>query len=683
MGLRRLLRLDGSLAVFLLSIMLAATILPSSPLVAADGSGPAEATGFNVLTANWGAAGSAVSVSPGSQYVPLTISLQYFFANTATAIQLTLTMPPGFTDANGAPVSVAFVSGSVTSGSTVTSTFYLNVSPSVSTGTYFFPLAINWGAQLSQQQSVALVQHTYATVYLKGKAQLGFSAAQDSLLPGQVNSVRFTLSNSGSGPATQIITTTVASGSALSLLTAFPTIASLAPNSNFSSTMRIFVPSSAAGSAMGITFTSAYVDSNGNAATVSQTVGLYSVSVIATSAANSLSVTTMSNSLLAGAKSLVAFSIKNTGQQAVYAPTISLATASPLVVTINSSVALGTTVLSPGETLPYSAEVTTGTGASGGFYTGTLTITFTDQFGGSYSQNFPVAFYVTAPVIQVSASSVLSQISIGKSSMVSFMIINSGTAPVYSPSFSLTVPSGIAVVSNSTFSTNGLVLTPGERVKYSANVTTGPKTAEGAYVATLTVGYLDQFGNAHSSTFSMGLVAVGGIQLVLQNERFSANGTSYSLTGTLLNEGLANAFYTEVTATLTAGTRQLATASTYVGEVDVNTPLPVSVAGTIPEGALASANGTGTLTFTASYQNDFGQALQFKTSERVSLSTGAPTGISTGATTTQVTFSAQSVDYIRYGGLIAIFIVAIVTVAYVRRGRSRGKRATSQKSDVY
>ncbi|MDG6900655.1 MAG: hypothetical protein JRM80_01640 [Nitrososphaerota archaeon] len=668
--------------LFLLLAILAASLIEWSPSVAADSGGPIEVTGFNVLTASWGTATTSVSVAPGSQYVPLTVTLQYFYANTASAIQMTLTMPPGFTDANGAPLAVAFVSGTVTSGSTVTATFYLNIASSTATGTYFFPLAVNWAAQISTpQQSVALVQHTYATVYLKGKAMLNFQASQSSLIPGQVNGIQFVLSNTGSGSANQIATTAAATSATVSVLNPFPFVASLAPNSSVESTLKVFVPSSASGSAVGITFTSTYTDSNGNAAQLSQTVGLYSVSTAAIPAANSLSVGATSSSVVAGSTSRVAFSIKNDGQQQAYAPTVTLTASSPLVVTANSTVTMPGFVLSPGGTLLYSAEVTAGAGVTGGFYTGTIAIAFTDQSGDSFSQTVPVTFQVTVPVTQVTASSVVSQIGIGRISTVSFMISNSGTYPVYSPSVALAVPSGLAVTSNSTVSMTGLVLAPGQSVRYTAGVTTGPKTAEGAYPATLTVGYVDQFGNSHSSTFNVGLVAVGEIQLVVQNQKVSINGTTVSMTGTLLNEGLANAYYTQVTGTLTAGTTQLAAASSYVGEVDSNTPLPVSLSMTIPSSDLASLNGTGTFTLTADYQNDFGQALQFKSTEKVQLSGGSSTGASPATPSSGQTVSTQTLDVVRYGALGLIAIAALATALYLRRGRS--KRKAGSKSDVY
>jgi hypothetical protein len=691
-GLRVLGRRERRGALAMLSLLLVMSIVQAEPLVNSQ-SGPTEASGFNVLTTTWGTASAPISAGPGSQYVPLTVSLQYFFTNTATSVQMQLSMPLGFSDANGGPVSVAFVTSSVNTGATVTVTFYVNISPSVAVGIYYFPLQINWGAQISSQVSVALVQHTYATAFLKGKALLSFQSFQTSLIPGQVNSIRVALVNTGSGPATGITTTVTASAASLSILSPFPTLASLPPNTNSSTILRVFVPSSLASSALGLTFAASYLDSNGNAATLSQTLGFYTVSTASVTAATSLSVTPTSNTLVAGSASNVAFLIKNTGQQAAYYPTISLATTTPLVVTGNSSVSYSTTVIGAGSALAYSVQVTTASGTAGGYYTGTITVTFSDQFGDGFTQSVPVPFLVTVPLIQVTASSVASQIGVGKSSQVAFMITNSGNTPIYSPTFTLTVPTSLAVTVNSTFSKNGLVINPGRAVKYVANVTTGPKSSEGAYISTLTVAYLDQFGNSHTQSFSMGLVAVAVIQMVIQSQRVAGNGSTYSLSGTLVNEGQGNAYYAEAVGTITVGTRPVATASNYLGEVDVNTPLPITLQMVVPEGVIASLNGTSSATFTLTitYQNDFGQTLQYKSTQRVNPPSGSSTGVFTSTQTNRSTSKSSTAsiagipegDLIRYGAIAGLVAAVLVTVAYLWRGRSRRGGRLLRKPEVY
>jgi uncharacterized membrane protein len=605
----------------------------------------------------------------------VTLTLTNRGAGTASQIS------PALSTSAGSVLTILPVIQSLTGGASVPLQARVYVPPSSAGAAVTLTLSTTYFDSYGLIGTSALPVGFYAVT--APEPTLSFTAAGESLSPGQANDVIITLTNSGPGTATSI-KTTVNAPSGFSVLNQFPQVAVLQSGKSVNGTLRVFAPASAAGSAATLTFTVTFNDPYGYPQSATQALGLFTASEVAIVAATSLSVTTSSNSLTAGVKSPVAFIIRNTGQQPVFAPTISLTTSAPLIVSANSTLTFAGVMINPGNSLTYFAEVTTASGATGGFYAGSLTITFNDQFGNSHTQTVPVAFVVTLPISQVSVSSMVSQIGVGRQSTVAFMISNSGTAPVYSPTFSLTTPSGLAVTSNSTFSRSGLVINPGKSVKYVANITSGPKTAEGAYIATLTVSYADQFGNTHSSAFSVGVIAVGQIQMVVQNERISRNGTSISVTGTLVNEGLANAYYTEVTATLTAGTSQLATSSSYVGEVDSNTPLPVSLSLTIPATALASANGTGTLTLTANYQNDFGQALQFKNSQRVSLSSGPSNGGSTSVTTTAgSTVSAGTLNVIRYAALIGIVVAAVVTLAYVRRSRSKGKQSSSKKSDVY
>ncbi len=778
-------RTNHSVAVILTAILVFALFqLPLQNVEAAT-----VTTNTFVLTGStWGTGTTSLEVGPGSLNVPLVVSFQYLGSSQASRVQATLGLPSGITDIYGSaqPSSSTI---SVNTNTAFSLTYYVNIPQSVPVGSYSISVGMKWNYTSQATPGFFIESHSFS-VRILGTVQMSAQASQTSLNAGEVNNVTITLTNRGSGTATQInptvttsagsvltilplvaslaggsavsfpvslyvpstyagaavivtlstsftdsygnggtsslpvgfyavnvpepvlsftaagealtpgqvndvsvtlsnrgpgtatsVRTTVTAPTGFSVLGQFPEIVSIQAGGSVNSTLRVFAPTSASGSAAILTFSVTFTDPYGYSVTSTLTVGLYTTSSSAISAATSLAVLTTSNSLVEGQRSLVAFTIKNTGQQTVYSPTVSLTIASPLVVSANSTITLAGAVISPGVSVRYNAEVTTGTTATGGFYSGTLTIAYTDQFGDTHTQTVPVAFVVTLPVLQVTVSSISSQIAVGKSSQVSFMVVNSGTAPVYSPTFSLTVPSGLAVTTNATFSRSGLVINPGQTVKYVANVTDGPKTAEGAYISSVTVSYADQFGNAHTQAFSLGLVAVGGIQMVIQNERFSKNGTSVSVTGTLLNEGLAIAYYTQVSATLLSGTTQIGSATQYIGEVDPNTPLPIAMSFTVPSTA---TNGTGSLELTANYQNDFGQSLQFKNSVRAPLSGGSSTGASTGSTTGAAAgVSDTTVNLVRYGLLIAILVALAAVVIYVRRGRSKRSKARTGKSDVY
>jgi hypothetical protein len=212
-------------------------------------------------------------------------------------------------------------------------------------------------------------------------------------------------------------------------------------------------------------------------------------------------------------------------------------------------------------------------------------------------------------------------------------------------------------------------------VKFNTNVTNGPKTPEGAYICTLTLSYSDKFGNIHNSSFPVGVVAFGTILLVIQDEQIVQNANGVDVSGTVLNEGTASAFYAQVTANLTSSSN-LGSATAYVGEVDVNTPLPFSI--TVTHSPIESKT-AGRVSLSTTYQNDFGQVLKHNlATSPVDLLSSAQIEQQAASHSSRATngqtglINANSVAVI-----IALAIVVVVSSVYVRR---RGKRAKSEKA---
>ncbi len=115
-------------AVLLLAVLSEA--LPNS-------SAQIPASGFTVASAVWGTSSSPVEAAPGQQNVVLTVTLDYYYQNTASSIAGTMSLPSGFTDtSSGASSSTAYVSGNIASGTVVTLTYCLDISPALHTGTW-------------------------------------------------------------------------------------------------------------------------------------------------------------------------------------------------------------------------------------------------------------------------------------------------------------------------------------------------------------------------------------------------------------------------------------------------------------------------------------------------------------------------------------------------------------------
>lgn len=394
-------------------------------------------------------------------------------------------------------------------------------------------------------------------------------------------------------------------------------------------------------------------------------------------ATGSLSVQTLNNSLIVGEESEVSFAIIDTGQQAVYSPTITLSVSSPLVASTNSTLTLTNSVINPGESIRYDAVVSSGTSASGGAYSGTLDITYTDQYGSTHDQSVPVAFVVVVPVTQVSEASKSSEIVVGTPSRVTFLVRNTGNVPIYSPTFSLSVSSGLAVTANSTYTRTGLKMVPGQSITYDANLTSGPKTAEGAYTGTLVISYTDQFGNQYSQTFSPGFILVGSIELVIQDlTATQTSATTLTVSGTLLNEGQGSAYYLQVTGSVQHGS----IGTGYVGEVDPNTPVPFSV--TVPYRASSSAVSQANLTLVVSYLNDYGQSLRYEQATNVGLGSASQGSSVTTGTAAGSTVSSSTENLLRYAVAAAIVVAIAASALYIRRNRPRKEASRKEKSNV-
>jgi hypothetical protein len=768
-------------ALFVASLISLVMLAPSVPIAAASSSD------FVVLSSTW--ASSSGEVGPGSTNAQLVVVVAYTQSNsqTATAVQVTLQLPTGFTDTSGSSAPVNGVA-TVTSGSTFNLKYNLTVASNVPVGTY--KVGVTFDATINDAEYF----ETYGTnVGLLGSVILNYEASQSVLYAGVVNAINFTLVNSGTGTATQVrpsistsvgsvvstlpvfpsigggsserfvvdifvpasiassgsifsssgssasitfttsyynaygasvsasqtvgfhtasaptpilqftasssllipgqvntvlvqivnlgpggvtrLDTTITASSGYSVLNQIPLISVLNAGSPVNETIRVFAPTSTAGSALTLTFSYSYIDPYGTSTSGSQILGFYTASTSSVSTSGTLSISASTKSLVAGEQSTVSFTITNTGHQAVHSPTFSLTVPSPLVVSSSSSLSLSNETIVPGESVQYNATISSPSSSTGGSYSGSLTVTYTDQSGNTFSQSTPVTFNLVIQIRQVSLSSSSTQVQVGGTTRVAFTISNAGNVPVYSPTISLTLPSGLAVTANSTYSSPGLMLQPGKSLLYEANVTSGPSTSEATYTGTLVVSYTDTYGNSYSQTFSPGFVLVAGIDLVIQDLSASqASGGTLTVTGTLLNEGLGSAYYLEVSGSSAHGTP----GSSYVGEVDPNTPVPFSV--TFPYD-VSSGGSHADVQIVADYKNNYGQALHYEYSSPVSVGGSSSSFSLTGTGSQSSAGGSASADLLRYLVIIIIVVAVVASALYVRRSR-RSSKGKGAKPDV-
>ena len=742
---------------------------------------------FVVTGSGWGLSGSPVSVSPGDDDVPMTVTLLYSGPCTATSASFELSLPQSFTTTSGANQSVTY-EVDLAPYSAISETYYLDVSAGAAPGTYDIPLEIGFN---TSSFTGLFFQSTQATIVLRGSVTVSFGSSVTSLYPGTTNNLTLSITNLGSGTATSV-TPTVTSGSQVAILNQLSRIANLPANSTDTESLQVYVPSSLAGSAVSLLLSATYYDAYSTSRSVSQSLGF---SISTTPYPSPLVLSTSTTSLTAGEVNNVTFALFNQGGGNTSGISVEVSVPSQVVV-LNQPSSLQ--VLEPGSrsahvvevfvpsalsgsalsiTFTVSYEDSLGVGRSStqtlGFlvqstepaepfvvqevawgtsnispqpgdknvpllvdvqYLGTETATaleatltlpdgFTDQdshstavayvssvnpdqvaqiefyldlgsflVAGNYS--FPVsltwatsasahqteAFAVSPSAVGEQAGSggvtlSLSQsndsVVAGTTSSTSFVLENAGTESIFSPVVSLTVSSPLVVMSNPMTAVQS-VLRPGQSADFSEQVASSPSASLGVYGGTLTVTYTDLSGTQHSQTFSVGFVLTGTVEMVLQDVTVSQASSSVTVSGSILNEGTASAYYASVSGTINHSATGNESAD-YIGEVDPNTPTPFSV--TIPYPAPTNSQQAAQVTINVAYKNVFGKGATAESSTTASLESATQLFLSSATVSSGSGGSGggRLVTIVSFALIAVLVIAAVVGIIVVRRTRSGTK----------
>jgi hypothetical protein len=600
-------------------------------------------TGFKVINVQWGTASTPVAAAPGDRNIPLTVTLQYTFANTATGIQGLLGLPSGFSLYNGSNIAFSSASGLFPSGSIIQLTFQMYLASNLTLGAYTFPLNITWSAS---GYAYVLNQTSDVTAYILGRPGLYFSTQSQALTPGELNTVPLTIYNNGTGPATSVSLTITSQ--MVGILNSLPTIQEIDAGANSQESLQIFVPLALAGSVVPLSVSSSYKDPYGNTGSTVQVVDLY------TSAQSQARLTfaASNQTLIPGRTNNLTITVTNSGTLSLSQLSTSITSQSQLVTVLGSFPYLAS--LAPGSFVNSEIGIYVAPGAANSPVSITLTANFVQTSSGSTgSISQTLGFYATnfkSPLsnITISVVPVNTSVTAGREGQVDFLVRNAGNESAYSPILSLAVASPLAVVANSSFSYPSFVIQPGASLLYEAILTASPSSTPGIYSGTLSATYSDKQGDQTTQPFSVGIRLVGEIDLVITGQQISESGGNLSISGTILNEGTTSAYYSEIWGKANLGSGP----QSYLGEIDANTPLPFSI--TVPAQLSTSSQTTTNLTIFITYQDNFGTPLQSSFSNSVTLS---PSQNSTNTTTAKVGA--------RVGGLFLILIAVIVILAVI------------------
>ncbi len=210
----------------------------------------------------------------------------------------------------------------------------------------------------------------------------------------------------------------------------------------------------------------------------------------------------------------------------------------------------------------------------------------------------PIASPATS--FQLSLAQVNSTVVAGSKTSAAFQLTNQGSAPIYLPTFTLNAGSVIVIASTGS-SVPVSELDSGKNVTFSAVLTSGPSATVGIYSGTLTVSFTDSDGASHTQSFPVAFTLEGTVILILQDTSVTQSTSGFTVTGSILDEGSASAYYASISGVLGVNSAT----PVYIGEIDPNSPIPFSV--TIPFTAPASVatSGSSNTTTSRSFSRSF------------------------------------------------------------------------------
>ena len=638
-----------------------------------------EVQGFQVLSTSWGTPTANAQPGPGDQSVPLLVSFEYLYPFSAVSSEFQIGLPAGFTSAQGGSNATVYDASRLSSGQIYQLQTYLDLSKSVTLGKYTFPVTISWLAILSNSSSapeVSLAQSTIFNVTINGDARLVYSASYVALNPGEVNYVPITLLNIGTGTVSNVATTiALGSSQSVSALNSFPLVPTLAAGANHTYTLQFYVSSNGAGAPVSLSFQTTYLDPYDNGQSSSQTIGLY---VTSSPTKSSVAYSVAQSSLVPGQVNNVTLILSNTGQQALDSvqTTISTSAASASVLAQPSSVQS----LNPGASVSLPMSLFVSSSAANTPVTLSLSTNYLLP-GSGIQQSFSstLGLYVSSASsstsnASVSVSELANRLSAGNASPVSFLIKNSGTIAIYSPTFSIAVSQPLVVGSNSSYMLpRGSNIPPNGSFVYEATILTSPTATLGAYAGTLTVTYSNSYGISTSQSFQVGFELAGTIEIVIQNEQITTGSGNLTVSGTILNEGTAPAYYASARgSTNSSSSRGITEPSSYIGEIDPNTPVPFSTTVAYSLGrSQASSSIPLLVSLVITYKDSFGTSLSAKIDEPTAISSSSSIGISGGTTAggTPTATGQRLVLLVFYAVIIGVVAAVVAGMIIVRRRR--------------
>ncbi len=462
---------------------------------------------FRVVNVSWG-----TEASPGDLSVPLTIYIQYNGSVNLISLMANLSLPEGFLSISGESNVTAY-SGPVTPGSIVPLTFPISISPDTSLGTYTAILDI-----VGQTQSLIIRQSLNVKIDLRGRAELVFDALPRNLSPGDINEITLRIYNKGSGPAYNLSLSYNLQGPGSILST--PLSIDLIPPGGYRDTkVLVYVPPSSALQALSLVVIASYINPYYAVKTLSQSIGFY----VGQQVPQMISVTPLTQSIIAGQINNVSLRITNKGSSGIY-NVIASVTPSQQAAIVGSDARFFIGDLAPSGYKDLSFNLYVGSQAPQ-IITMQIQLSYTDRSGVQRSDLLTISLAVDYQpgyfqALSSGWGSLQQQIQVGPGdSGVSLVIAVRyiGNSTVYNVNFTLLPPNGIRILPNERSASQYIPsIQPNSIVQLAYQVSIDPSIKTGLYGAALAITWDTQSRSGYSQTVPVLLDIRGRVDLYIR-----------------------------------------------------------------------------------------------------------------------------------------------------------------------
>ena len=331
-----------------------------------------------------------------------------------------------------------------------------------------------------------------------------------------------------------------------------------------------------------------------------------------------IDVVAASNRIVGGQDNIINVTITNPNSAALSALDITLTVPQPLVLQGTNHWLYS--YLGPSNSVTTSIKIFAPMSSAGSTFSATLAVTYRDDYGQSATSNHPIGLIVSGKAVLVSPSISIStnRVKGGLDTDINLTITNEGSGDISALELTLTVPQPLVFHGTNRWTFKEMKTGASQSIPLKLYA---PKTSIGAtYTATLNLSYRNELGDSSTSTYPIGLIVCGNIELVTYDSKANPDpvrkDSKIEITTTLLNRGNTPALYVNASILdnpILVLTRE---STSYVGEVEENSPAPFTLAANIGPDV---ENGTYQVDITLTYRDDQNVDHQLQTRVYVSV----------------------------------------------------------------